>query len=979
MRQAQCLASVLAAATLATATPSVSFPFNSQLPPVARVSSEYSYTFSANTFTSNLDMKYKLNGAPDWMSVDSKTRRIHGTPPDDIVASGNTSSVTMTLVATDSEGSAEMNATVVVSKNPGPALLKPLEDQISGFGDFSAPSSLLLYPSVAFNFSFDPSTFANAMGDLEYYAVSGDGSPLPAWVKFNSETLQFSGTSPPFESLISPPQVFDLQFVASDVQGFSAISMAFDITVGTRKLTSENPLIVLNVTEGESISYKNLPDDIRLDDERVSISNISVTAENKPSWMSFDSNTWAISGTAPSNAKSTKFLFQFKDSLSDRLGVQVVVNVADSLFSEEIPSIEIVPGETVDFDFSPYVSNASDVALTIDDNQSWLQVTGLKLTGTAPADLQSSSFQLTVTANSQTLTGVKQAVQAQVQVVDKASSDSDSSSHKKSKKLNKGQIALVVILPIICLILMTGIVICLVKHRRRRNPRPKTILVEEIIGPLPPDLRRDEGHPSFETRSPTDSEYHYIANFPFHGQQPSSFNIQGGGLRTAYSDSDMARDLTVGTRTARSFSESGPRRSESWVTIEANQRSPQKPFVSKASRLGRDATFQSAMSSNPDRSSWYTEAQASSFHPERDLSVPSLPDLGPFPDISDANMALNLSLERDVSMVDILDQEARQKDGTAQKEDSEDEEEQELPRIRHGTERSLPDIPSSEALPSIRETSTPSPPPPVHLPPLILDTMRRSESPSPVNVWPDSLAHPDDATPTALSLSRKPSISHTENRPSSTRGPLYSYTPIEPSIPRKSSRRSVVRGSLEPSSSNGNVNMRVSLGPRMNERHKQPTTASLESMQGKENQPAVENWKSGSSREYLDIPYRDLYGGTVSSGNTRRSLSSAESRTYSSGSRQSSLRGANGDRRRMTHSGSARRKAGSSRRTSGSGVSDDFMQSIPIGYEGENPGPMRLPHLDFEGYPLSKPSFAAARDFQSMSTVNSLGTEGGFI
>ncbi|KAL2890169.1 Cadherin-like protein [Ceratocystis lukuohia] len=886
----------------------------------------------------------------------------------------------MILVASDSEGSAEMNATIVVSKNPAPALLKPLEDQISGFGDFSAPSSLLLYPSTAFNFSFDPSTFANALGSLDYYAVSGDGSPLPAWVRFNSETLQFSGTSPPFESLISPPQVFDLQFVASDVPGFSAISMSFDITVGTRKLTSENPIIVLNVTKGDTISYDGLKDEIELDGGRVSPGNLTVDTENMPSWVSFNEDSWDISGTAPSEAESTKFLIQFKDSLSDSLGVQVVVNIADSLFTDKIPSIKIVPGETVDFDFARYVSNASDVAITIDSNQSWLKINGLKLAGTAPGDLQPSTFQLTVTANSQTLTGVKQTIQAVVDITDETGSGSDGS-HKKSDKLSKAQISLVVILPIVCAILLTGIVICLVKHRRRRNPRPKTIIVEEIIGPLPSDLRRDETRTSFDERSPTDSEYRYIDNFPFHGHQSKTYGNQGGGLRGAYSDSDMARDLTVDTRTARSFSESGPRRSESWVTIEANPRSPQKAFMSKASRLGRDATFQSEAVSNADQSSWYTEPQTSSFRREPDLSAPSLPDLpdlGSFPEMPETRRSLDMSSDRDVPMVDILDQEARRSEEvTRTKEQEEEEEDQELPQIQNGTDRSLPDIPSSEALPSIRESSTPSPPPPAHLSSL-LGNVRRPQSPPMVHVWPDATPHPDDATPTPLSLSRNPSLSQAEKGPLSNRTTHYSYIPGEPSIPRKSSRRTGGQGSLTSSKSNSNLNMRVSLGPRMNERHKQPTTASLESMQGKENQLAADNWKSGASREYLDIPYRDLYGGTASSGSTRRSVSSAESRSYSSGSRQSSL-GGSSDRRRMTHNGPSRRKASGSRRTSGSAVSDEFMQSIPIGYEGDNPRSMGLPYLGYGEYPVSKPSFITAREFQSMSTVNSLGTEGGFI
>lgn len=62
------------------AIPTVAFPLKSQVPPVARISKPFSYTFLNSTFSSTLPRSYTLSNAPSWLFLDSSTRTLSGTP-----------------------------------------------------------------------------------------------------------------------------------------------------------------------------------------------------------------------------------------------------------------------------------------------------------------------------------------------------------------------------------------------------------------------------------------------------------------------------------------------------------------------------------------------------------------------------------------------------------------------------------------------------------------------------------------------------------------------------------------------------------------------------------------------------------------------------------------------------------------------------------------------------------------------------------
>ncbi|KAI0152766.1 hypothetical protein GGR57DRAFT_157218 [Xylariaceae sp. FL1272] len=406
-------------ATLTFATPTSYFPINSQLPPVARVAKPFSFVFSPLTFYSNTNMTYSLDtGSPTWLSLDSSSRRLSGTPDEKSVPKGDTLAGThVVLVATDETGSTTANVTLVVSRSSEPAVRIPLEEQIENFGLYSPPASVLLYPSTNFKFAFDRNTFGlGVIGgnpvprpriresdndedesdddkgtpspSFNYYAVSGNNSPLPSWVKFSAETLSFSGETPPFESLIQPPQTFDFQLVASDVVGFSSASVDFSIVVGTHELTADEPVVDIDATRGTEFSYSDLPNILKIDQNPLKAEDLkSITAQTLPKWAYFDNKTWELSGTPDSAAEPVNITVVVVDKFSDTLNVTLSIQFTQDLFVSDIPSMSVVAGDKFSLDLKRYLFDPQNtrVAIKTEPDDSWLHINDSDvLSGTIP-------------------------------------------------------------------------------------------------------------------------------------------------------------------------------------------------------------------------------------------------------------------------------------------------------------------------------------------------------------------------------------------------------------------------------------------------------------------------------------------------------------------------------------------------------------------------------------------------------------------
>lgn len=432
----------LSKAVLVQAAPALSFPINSQVPPVARIGEAFSFVFADSTFTSTdgSSLSYSLANPPSWLSLDSSSRTLYGTPQDEDVAAGTVVGVNVTLLAVDASGAGTADdATLVVSRNPAPTIQVPISDQIQNFGNYSEPSSILCSPEENFNFIFATDTFSDADASvLSFYSVMVDNSPLPAWLSFNAKGLSFTGTTPPFSSLVQPPQTFSVKLIASDVTGFAGTSLNFSIVVGSHTLTTSQPEITLNATAGESLVYNGLLGSIEVDGQVATPSQVNLTTQGLPSWLSVDPTSWQISGTPPDTAQSTTFTIAMEDAYEDFLNITVNVQLtnSDSLFQSTFPALTVNPGSSFSFDLSSYLLDPSnlDVTTSILPATSWISwdATSLTLSGDAPSSAQQSVVTVTFTVASKSSTkakrdGESQSQQLVIQIEPTADSTSASS------------------------------------------------------------------------------------------------------------------------------------------------------------------------------------------------------------------------------------------------------------------------------------------------------------------------------------------------------------------------------------------------------------------------------------------------------------------------------------------------------------------------------------------------------------------------
>ncbi|RDA93606.1 hypothetical protein CP533_6156 [Ophiocordyceps camponoti-saundersi (nom. inval.)] len=485
-------------AQLAAAQPAITFPFNSQLPPAARIGKFFSFTLSPLTFTSpdSDHVSYALGKHPDWLSLGTDGLRLYGTPRDTNVPRGRVVGQPVEIIATDGQGPTTMKATVVVSRDPPPAIRLPIAKQIGGFGKFSAPSSVLSYPDTAFKFTFDRDTFGGK--PLNHYATSGDGSPLPAWVSFDNGSMTFSGKTPPFKSLVQPPQAFDLRLVASDIVGFAAASINFAIVVGSHNLTTDQPVVSLRASWGSKLSYDGFVHGIRLDDKPIAPSDLTVTTDRLPPWLALDPTTGKLEGTPGPGDHSTSFTVSFHDPLSDTLDVEVTVQVDTSLFESTVEDMEARPDSRIDVDLAKNFRHPDDVQveLTTNPKQDWLQVHGLRISGHVPKSAK-GDFQVSIRAKSKK-SDVQETEKFGVAILaldgsttvpagpttpstptgtrrnDPTGTGSPTQTpangaESEPSRLSTGEIMLATIIPVIFIAVLLMLLVCCVRRRRRRQ------------------------------------------------------------------------------------------------------------------------------------------------------------------------------------------------------------------------------------------------------------------------------------------------------------------------------------------------------------------------------------------------------------------------------------------------------------------------------------------------------------------------------
>jgi len=459
------------------------------------------------------------DGSPAWLSLDSASRTLSGTPNDAVVPSDKTLvGVQVALIAADKTGRTAANTTLVVSRSLAPIVRVPLEEQIEKFGPYSAPSSVLFHPSSDFSFEFDANTFIvdstestgktsvddsqtsntkrddnGGMSDvapqLNYYAVSGDNAPLPSWVVFDAGKLIFSGTTPPLESLIQPPQTFDFKLVGSDVVGFSSTSIDFSIVVGTHELTAEEPFVELNATIGTKLEYTGLQDLLKIDKQPLGRDNItSIRADGLPTWLSFNEATWELSGTPDSEAVPTNVTISIVDKFLDSLNLTLAIEFETKLFISDLPSLNLSAGNDFSFDLKRFLFAPGNTQLTIqtDTGDSWIQFDDFTkiLSGTVPEPLAagfSNEVRVSFVAT-QRFTKARETENLSIHVDVPSQPTGTQGSRPNTKDENsRRDLYWLLVIPILVVAVVIILVIFAV---RRRRERPKNLDFSDVSAPM---------------------------------------------------------------------------------------------------------------------------------------------------------------------------------------------------------------------------------------------------------------------------------------------------------------------------------------------------------------------------------------------------------------------------------------------------------------------------------------------------------------
>lgn len=474
---------------------SADYPVNAQLPPVARVSKPFEFVFSEGTFGGTDEKKdYSLEDAPSWLHVDSKSRTLSGTPQSNDV--GNPK---FNLVADCPSGSASMEVTLVVSDDNGPKPGKPVLPQLEKAGPTSAPSTFFVRPGDSFSISFDSETFDNTGNSTVYYGTSPENSPLPSWMRFDPDTLQFSGTSP-----AGGPQSFTFNLIASDVAGFSAVTLTFDMAVRPHILSFNDTLQTFTLTRGEEFNSPSFHDALTLDGQKPTEKDMTDISFEGPDWLTLDNKTISLSGTPPQDAKDENVTISIMDTNED-VAKMIVSLEYSQLFFDDVNGSDATIGEDFSFSLGESVLKDDSAHLEVDLGQlppSWLHydADSKTLSGHVPEDFRPQKYTVDLTATKGPVEDTRKFTidvaeaghhdQTTDKTVDPDSANktsSDSSGGGGSNQKKAGVIAAAVVVPCVFVGCVIGLFFCWRRKRRGAASQKEGDLPVEKPPPSGPD------------------------------------------------------------------------------------------------------------------------------------------------------------------------------------------------------------------------------------------------------------------------------------------------------------------------------------------------------------------------------------------------------------------------------------------------------------------------------------------------------------
>lgn len=394
------------------------YPVNKQIPPIARVDEDFQFKISNDTFKSTSDgsvqVSYNAYEMPNWLSFDSGSLTFSGKPSLDFLEGEETKYFNVVLEGTDSSDSSSSNTTcqLVATKRSGISVASDfnLLNLLKNYGFTNGKDALKLSPRDIFNVTFERSYFEGLDNDtvLTYYGRSTQyNAPLPNWLFFDVNNLKFSGTAPVVNSQIAPEMDYSFSLIATDIDGFAAASIDFQIVVGAHRLTTsiENTLVI-NITDSGSFSYPIPLDYIYLDDTVISKSDLgNIELVNAPESIKISDN-YTLTGKLPSDNETSSFQLSIYDKYEDVVYLNFLVESTQNLFAiASFPSVNVTRGEYFDYSLLPsqFTSfSETKVSASFNSENNWLhfQPSNLTFYGEVPNDFDSLSVEIVAAVGS---------------------------------------------------------------------------------------------------------------------------------------------------------------------------------------------------------------------------------------------------------------------------------------------------------------------------------------------------------------------------------------------------------------------------------------------------------------------------------------------------------------------------------------------------------------------------------------------------
>ncbi|ONH73009.1 Axial budding pattern protein 2 [Pichia kudriavzevii] len=401
---------LLLLSAIATANPYVGFPFSQQLPNIARVGENYQFTINEQTFKSdsNSQITYSVYELPSWLHFDTSSLTFSGLPSD----ADKLGTINFILEGADNQGKLNQSCSIVLSDQPAPILNEKelVIQQLGDIGTTNGYNGIVFKPQEPFKITFDKSTFqipsSSSNHIVTYYGKSANRTSLPSWCFFDEDSLTFSGTTPPVNSVNAPSLEFDLTLIATDYNGYSAAYTDFNIVVGGHQLFingTYNSSVMVNPGSKFDVDLPlNL---IYLDNQVIDTSQIDrIENSNGPNWIQITDKSKLVGDVPEDQTDNIVANITLFDIYGDSVFMNFDINVLHEIFNvNSLDNVTVSNGKFFEYTLPDSIfHNKTATELDVVFSDEWLTFYHSNNTfiGKVPSNFQNSKITLNASINS---------------------------------------------------------------------------------------------------------------------------------------------------------------------------------------------------------------------------------------------------------------------------------------------------------------------------------------------------------------------------------------------------------------------------------------------------------------------------------------------------------------------------------------------------------------------------------------------------